>query len=122
VQCVGLVNAFGQAAGGVLLRHRGSNRFSDDLSLAGGWPSWTVAALVLLVLAGALAISQVSRLDALASDLHERLETGSTSQAPLGETEGFGPATSALTAMADQSQWLVAADAEADQIDQQEAA
>lgn len=124
VQCVGLVNAFGQAAGGVLLRHRWSARASDGLALPTDWPWLTVTVLALTVLSAWLATVVVAPLDAAATRLHNHLTGGTLPATGAEEAEalGLGPATAALQAMHTQSRWLAEADAEADQLDRQEAA
>lgn len=121
VQCVGLVNAFGQAAGGVLLRHRWSLRTAEGLALPNDWPALAAAVAALVVAAAWAAAALVQPLERLAARLRGQLEH----KDPLTPAEaqaGFGPAPAALQALSEQEQWLAQTDAEADRLDRQEAA
>lgn len=134
VQCVGLVNAFGQPAGGVLLRHRHAAQTTASLALPTDWP--VLAAMVMALMAAACwAAALVTRpLHQQAHHLRTQLDklttppkaaatpTGTQPTAPDAVTDALGPATAALHALQAHDRWLLQTDAEADQIDAQEAA
>lgn len=124
VQCVGLVNAFGQAAGGVLLRHRYGNKTTAGLTLPTDWPQLAAALLALMAAAGWAAALVVGPLHRQARDLREQLDNLATHPTvPVGAADdALGPATVALGALHAHDRWLQATDAEADQLDAQEAA
>lgn len=131
VQCVGLVNAFGQAAGGVLLRHRWSARATQGLSLPTDWPLLASGVAALVLAAVWMGAALVRPLEAQARQLRAWVEsTPNTAQdaPPDAHTEGapalddFGPARTALQAATEHDRWLSDTDAEADQLDRQEAA
>ena len=125
VQCVGLVNAFGQAAGGVLLRHRHAARTTAGLTLPADWPR-LAALVVALMAAAAWAAARVVRpLHRQARALRTQLEslaTTPTAPAATSDANTLGPATAALTALQAHDRWLLDTDAEADRLDAQEAA
>jgi hypothetical protein len=50
------------------------------------------------------------------------VEADSATQAMPDVSDDFGPASTALRALAEQDRWLLDTDAEADQLDRQEAA
>lgn len=121
VQCVGLLNAFGQPAGGVLLRHRWSVRATQGLTVPTEWP-WMLAGGVLLMLLMAVwAARQMQPLELAARQLRQRLETGEGGpvNGDLAAPERIDAALQALQA---QEQSLEQTDAEADRLDRQEAA
>lgn len=119
VLCVGLVNPFGQPAGGVLLRHRGADRADEGLTLSADWAAvlGAVAAGSLLVMA--LAAWLLRPLERAAQSLHAHIEArgGAAPDTVLVE-----PALleQALRALRQQEAALAVADAEADRLDQQE--
>lgn len=126
VQCVGLVNAFGQPAGGVLLRHRHAARTTAGLTLPADWPQ--LAALVMALMAAtAWAAAKVVRpLHRHAHALRMQLDSLATTPTPTAaaapDVNTLGPAAAALAALQAHDRWLLATDAEADQLDAQEAA
>ncbi len=124
VQCVGLVNAFGQAAGGVLLRHRHAARTTAGLALPTDWP-WLAAMVMALMAATAWAAARVVRpLHRQAHALRTQLENLATSPptAAAPDASALGPAAAALAALQAHDRWLLETDAEADRLDAQEAA
>lgn len=138
VQCVGLVNAFGQPAGGVLLRHRHATQTTAGLALPTDWPVLTATVLALMAAACWVAALATRPLHRQAHGLRTQLDnlaaapaaTGTATATPTGTqpaapdpvTDALGPATAALHALQAHNRWLLQTDAEADQIDAQEAA
>jgi hypothetical protein len=121
VQCVGLVNAFGQAAGGVLLRHRWSAGAAQGLTLPTDWPLLAAAVAALVLVTGVAGAALVRPLEAQARQLRSLVESDGATQAAPDVTNEWGPASAALQALATQDRWLSDTDAEADQLDRQEA-
>ena len=124
VQCVGLVNAFGQPAGGVLLRHRYAVRTTADLRLPTDWP-WLAAMVIALMSVVAWAAVRVVRpLHEQAHALRTQLDNLYNTPAPstVSDVDTLGPASAALSALQAHDRWLRETDAEADRLDAQEAA
>lgn len=128
VQCVGLVNAFGQAAGGVLMRHRMATPMAANVALPDDWPTlaaWAGALVLVLGLVSAWAALPIER---QARRLRHQLEAPEGHTAVAGHTTenphglSFGPEPQALAALAQHAAWLSAADAQADLLDNQEVA
>ena len=123
VQCVSLVNAFGEPAGGILLRHRLSERTVAGLSLPANWPALAAWVAALMFAATWAAVWMVDPLQKRARALREALHSGQTTlPSSVAETcETFGPAAAAVGAMQAHEVWLQETDAEADRLDRQEA-
>ena len=124
VQCVGLVNAFGQAAGGVLLRHRYAARTTAGLSLPADWPRLAAMVMALMVAAAWAAARVIRPLHREAQALGAQLDNLATA-VPLAaapDAHTLGPAAAALQALQAHDRWLLETDAEADRLDAQEAA
>jgi hypothetical protein len=123
LQCVGLTNAFGQPAGGVLLRHRLPSRNHPGLALPDVGPTWLGALLVVLAGGVALGASAIRPLERGAQHLREQLAQATEPQhgPPLATPCDFGPATQALQALAAQHTRLRDTDAEAERLDRMEA-
>lgn len=127
VQCVGLVNAFGQPAGGVLLRHRHAARTSAGLSLPPDWPQLAALAMALIAVtawAAARAAGPLHRqAQALRTQLDNLAHTPALAQAAdSADADTLGPSVAALAALQAHDRWLQETDAEADRLDAQEAA
>jgi hypothetical protein len=123
VQCAGLVNAFGQDAGSVVLRHRTAAQAAPQRTVMAELPLLS-GLLVAVVLAAGWAGSRVVRpLEQSASAL-QRAVASAPLALPATEPslEHFGPVSAALQALAAQEHWLAETDAEADRLDQQELA
>lgn len=122
VQCVGLVNPFGQIAGSVLIRHRLTEPISAVTAGSADRMGF-IAGVVFVVMALGLMATGVARpLERHTRRLQLQLrKPGSTEgQPPTGPAVVFGPEAIAMAAVAEQSAWLSSADAEADVLDAQE--
>lgn len=124
VQCVGLVNAFGQPAGGVLLRHRYAARTSAGLSLPPDWPQLAALAMALIAVTAWAAARAVGPLHRQAHALRTQLNNLDHTPAPAhaADADTLGPTVAALAALQAHDRWLRETDAEADRLDAQEAA
>ncbi|MBY0465878.1 MAG: hypothetical protein K2W33_13145 [Burkholderiales bacterium] len=124
VQCVGLVNAFGQPAGGVLLRHRYAARTTADLRLPTDWPGLAAMVIALMGLTAWAAARVVRPLHQQAHALRAQLDELYHTPAPpdVSALDTLGPAHAALAALQAHDRWLRETDAEADRLDAQEAA
>lgn len=125
VQCVGLVNAFGQAAGGVLMRHRMATPITGNVALPDDWPTLAAWAIALVLVLGLVSAWVAWPMERQARRLRHRLEAHTAAQGHTTDTAhgpSFGPEAAALAALAQQDAWLSAADAQADQLDNQEVA
>jgi Tfp pilus assembly protein PilN len=123
LQCVGLVNAFDQPAGGVLLRHRLPSRNNPGLALLDVGLGWLAALLAVLAGGWVLAGSVVRPLERRAQHLRTQLALATAlPDKPLAEADAhFGPAKQALQALVTQHTRLRDTDAEAERLDRMEA-
>jgi hypothetical protein len=124
VQCVSLVNAFGEPGGGILLRHRRSASSVAGLALPADWLGLATLMAAMMLAAGSAAVWMLRPLQRRAHSLKEAVETQANGGMPAvsSECEVFGPASAALQAIQAHDAWLREVDTEADRLDRQEAA
>ena len=120
VQCQALVNSFGQASGGVLLRYRQLARTAPAVSLPEGWPFMLLGVGVLLAVALWQGCRPIRAAESRAQVLHAAVVDGGP--LPPGPPDAlWGPTRSGLAMLSAWEQALRDTDTEAERLDNPEA-